>query len=199
MLAVPNSKAFPALFTFITWPAEPILVKPVPPNPVPIVEPCHVPVVIVPKVVILLVPEKVDKAVFSTFPNPTSAFTKLKSDFNSLVVLPSRPLAVKRAYSSSATSELSIFTILPLAIPESTVTVTVSVFPTDVVIPSPPVIVKVLPLEIVWFEPLSPANVKEVIPTLLAFPHSGIPPEPTFKIWLSLPIPILAKLLELFL
>ena len=71
----------------------------------------------VPTVVILDEPPKVLNAVFSTLPKPTSPLTKLKSDFNSVAVLPSRPLAVNLAYSSSATSELSILTALVSEIP----------------------------------------------------------------------------------
>jgi hypothetical protein len=50
---------------------------PVPPYWVAIVVPCHVPVATVPKVVTLVVPAHVERAVFSTLFNPTSAAVKV--------------------------------------------------------------------------------------------------------------------------
>ena len=46
-------------------------VRPVPPFVVPIAVAFHVPVDTVPRVVMFALPAQVDRAVFSTFPNPT--------------------------------------------------------------------------------------------------------------------------------
>jgi len=57
--------------------------------------------------IVLLVSVSVELAVIAPVSDKTSA-----------VLLLSKPLAVKRAYSSSATEELSIFTALVLDIPK---------------------------------------------------------------------------------
>ena len=67
---------------------------PVPPSATAIAVPFQVPVPIVPKVVTFVEPTHVDKAVFSTS-------SRDKSYFNSDILLPSIPLAVNFAKSSS--------------------------------------------------------------------------------------------------
>lgn len=56
--------------------AVPASVAPVPPFAIAIAVPVHVPVVIVPRVVRFVLPAQVDRAVFSTLPNPTLDLAK---------------------------------------------------------------------------------------------------------------------------